>query len=633
MATDITVIPYDNNTALTLTNCNIDSFAHEAVLAADGMTVESTRFAASGTCIINGTTSVLLAQKLEESSQRCSTITMDVGGTNLIGLNTSNSNIKGPFLKLTATQVVGGQGLALVRWEINDQYPVCGDTPLLSHTWTQRMNLDAAGVVTRTVTGTLRAYMAKDGTSTVIPANGTGWFASSGYADLFRRPILPDVPGYGWRRESQEFAYDAASTALVYQFTDKQHAYDLPDGVRVGDMEFAYERSLDNPGVANITFSCDLQGDKSLTLGASSGGNAYTGNRYLLASAIALSKTRINANYGNVLITRLRVIERNMLSGYAIRLEIDAQAFPKTQSGTETAPSPIAWMIGQRFSVTRTLSRTMDSYGPFASTPILTTPAAYTGNAYYMVPHWISNSLQDMECPGEATSVPKSLLTMFTGTNTYGVVNVAVGVDTTGMSAINDQFVGRYEAAQKQNDSETHDGINYAQIITHNVALTNANYTSGVVRMSVMYLDKADVVLQVAKPTVRVREHIEVAKANTAPSRILRPLPTGAILISENWDVSFGKFDQQGQRMFIGSFDREFEMYDPGGVSGNGFSTQSSVKAGQVRAWSAPSGTIAPTLAQIATNASQDDSASVFGAMPAGYSGTTYPVSGSTFVT
>jgi hypothetical protein len=634
MSTDIVIIPYDANPTLTLLNCQIEQYSNEPVFAQDGMTVESTRLAISGTCIIDNTTSLNVSQNLERASQRCSSIVMTVGGSSLINLTAGESNIKGPFLKLNATQVVGAQGLCLVRFEINDTYPVCRNSPLLSHTWTQTMSLDMAGHATRTVNGTLRAWMNKDGAQTLVPQDASGWINRSGYADLFRDPILPDVPGYGWRRESQQFAYDATSTGLVYQFVDRQYAYDLPDGVRVGDMEFSYERNLDNPGVANIAFSCDLEGDLSLTLISTyaAGAQPTTGNRYLLAQAIALSKTRINANYGGCLVTRLRVTERDMLSGFKIRLEIDAQMYPTLSNEVTTEIAPIAWMVGQRFEVTRSISRTMSPYGPYAGIPHEDGPGeGQQGNKYAMVPHWISNALQDMECPNGANPLPKSLLLMFEGTNEYGNVDVAVGVDPAGITQINQQFAGKYKADQKQDADEESSGIDYTQIISHNLSLTNANYDTGMVRLSTMYLDKADIVLQVGKPVVRVKEHLEVAKANTAPTKVFRPLPAGAILISENYDVSFGKFDTQGQRMFVGSFDREFQMYDPGGGSGNGFSTQTSVAAGQVRAWAAPNGKLNATLAQIATNASQGSTASVFGSQPV--AALSYLTPGETFVT
>lgn len=635
MSTDITVVPYFNGTALTLKNVSIDSYSYSPVMAHDGITVESTSVSISGTCIVTGSanTWATLRADLQRGSQRLSSATMVTGGSNLIDLDSDTSNIGGPFLKLTATEVVGAAGLALVRFELYDTFPSCTDQPLLSHNWTQTMSMDQAGHATRTINGYLRAYRGKDGTMSVVPANATGWTGTTGYADFFRRPIIPDVPGYGWRRESQQFAYDQQSTGLIYQVVDKQHAYDLPDGVRVGDMEFSYERNIDNPGVANLTFSCDLEGDLSLTAITSGSVNgtsaAYTGNRYLLQSAIQLSKTRIDANFKGILITRLRVTEKNLLSGYAIRLEIDAQAYPTTASGvpSTTVLGPIAYMVGQRFTITRTLSRTMDPYGPYVK-PLLDPgegepPAA---GAYYMVPHYIDNMLADFDCAEEGDPLPKAQLTLFTGSNLYGNIDIAVADDPDGITEINAMFGGKYNDGQTQPPNES----DYTQIVSHNTSITHADYDSGLVRMSAMYLDKPDLVLQTRKPVVRVREHVEITASNTAPAKLLRPLPAGAHLVDEEWNVSFGKYDAQGQRSFTGMYDRTFAMYDAGGASANGFSNQSSAFAGTVRAWAAPSGKISPTLTPTATNTAQANTVSVFGSMPS--AAESYPVTGSTFV-
>ena len=130
------------------------------------------------------------------------------------------------------------------------------------------------------------------------------------------------------------------------------------------------------------------------------------------------------------------------------------------------------------------------------------------------------------------------------------------------------------------------------------------------VRLSPMYTTGADLVFQTQKPTVMVKERIEVARANIAPNKVFRPLPVGAFVVDEDWNVSYGKFDAQGQRMFIGTYERTYGLYD-NGTSGRGFVTQTTL-LGNVRAWGAPHQTLLPTIAKVATSASQATTSSVF---------------------
>jgi hypothetical protein len=102
------------------------------------------------------------------------------------------------------------------------------------------------------------------------------------------------------------------------------------------------------------------------------------------------------------------------------------------------------------------------------------------------------------------------------------------------------------------------------------------------------------------------------------------------MLVSDDWNVSFGKFDQQGTRMFVGVYERTFSMYDNGTTSG-GYFTDATAYAGSVRGWAAPNSIIQPSISPVATAGSQVLASSVFIANPT--AANNYGVGAESFVT
>lgn len=601
----------------TIDNVQLESYHAEAEIADDQMTPKGSRFAITATGLIAAESWSSIQTNLSRTGNRATLVRMtnpSVAGEYLINLASSNSDIGGPFVKMTGTQVIGST-VVLVRMEITDRIAICDASPITAHVWTQRMSTDGSGQITRTVQGTI--YISRGSTGTtigVVSRNIAPWTGTMPWADLFRRAIVPTLPAYGWRRESQDFAYDSTSTALIYTVVDKQYAHDLPDGVRIGDMEFSYERSLDNPAVANCSFSCDLVGDISMR--NLDYGNTTRGNRVLVRAAVELSKTRINATYGNMLITRMRVTEKNILSGYAIRFELDAQSYPNTAQATNTM-SPLAYMIGQGFKVVRSTSREIDAYGSKVRSLSGENPSAQS-ELYAMVPHYFQNILNGMDCQGTENPVPYAVTqTISENDPTYGTVAVTVIAGNVGLGPSNDIIVGKYAATATQEPSGT-----YTNIVAHNLSVTSVKSSRGIVRLCPMYPNAQDLIFQTKKPEVRVTERVEVSRVNIAPDRVNRPLPSGAVVDSEDWDVSFGRFDAQGNRVFTGVFSRTYMLYDLGGSASvnaptaNGFydllPTTGAMSGDSVRAWRAPSATVAATISFLATKASQNTSASVF---------------------
>jgi hypothetical protein len=452
------------------------------------------------------------------------------------------------------------------------------------------------------VSGTLTVARGTTGIGTSLATHGS-WEGKIAYADLFRNAIIPDVPGVGWRRESQEFAMDEGGSMLVYSFVDKRYAFDLPDNVRVGDMSFTYERSLENPVQAVCSFSCELEADLGLNNIAGT-----TPNRRLVEIAVELSKTRIDLNYKRTIVQRMRVSEQNLLSGYSIKFELDAVVMPREGDGTNSLVA-IGYMVGQAFTITRTESRAVDAYGPY-------TPIGVNQGTYGMIPHWVSNAVSGME---ETTGdMPRAALFTITEANVHGNVNVAVVSGNDGVAAMNTLFDGYYNNLQSQpNDNAT----GYQTLVQHTVSNTKARYDSGIIRLSPMYVDTPDFVFQTRKPIATVIERVEVSRMNQSPPKVLRELPTNAYLLNDDWQVSWGQYDSQGNRLFSGIYTREYAMYDPGGdaLATSGFDTQAAPSGADIRVWGAPNESVLPSFSPTAGNEVAGSVFSVGSDIPAQY--------------
>jgi len=592
-------------------NADIDSYDVSPELADDQLTPVAERISVSVSATISKASWAALEAVLRRFGNRMSAVSVydpAAPAFPMVYLTSTECSDGGPFVKTTATEIVGTT-LMMIRADITAHRPFCQTRPILAHTWKQSMAVDEAGRLTRTLEGNIRAFGNAPG-QTITPAPKPLTFAAlpsySGIADLFRNALMPDVPGPGWRRTSQSFAYDPANLALQYVVTDKQFMHDLPNFVRVGDMDFTYERTAEQAGIANLSFSCELETDNNAFLQATGGWG--TGNRQLVQAAVKLSKARINAAYANTIITRMRVTERGLLSGQSIRFELDAQVFPSLNSTSGIATiAPLAYMIGQKFTVARTQPTTVSAFGQPTKTVVNQNDVF---NWHIMQPLWTQQMINGMESCGSqpAGNVPVAAFIQYpTDINNSGDITVTVADVVLDTAALNSEFQGKFSSDQYQPPQ----GDNYITVVSHNVAHTKAGYSSGLVRLSTMYTTGADLVFQTQKPQAIVRERVEVARANVAPAKVFRPLPTGAYVMDEDWNVSFGKFDAQGQRMFIGTYERTYCMID-NGDNGRGFATQVNATFGNIRAWGAPNQTLLPTVASIATTASQETNASVF---------------------
>jgi hypothetical protein len=596
------------NQDLYLVNVFVDAYDSSAELAPDGRTPIGQNVRITGSALLstaNNYSDFLTAVRIAGNRLKTVRLEITTGATtvNLCNLIDTESDNGGPYFTFTTTEVVGTR-TALLRFEVTTRrsFPN-GETPstqtVMAHRWVQSMAMDASGQVTRTINGSINVARSTTGVGTTLATNAS-WTNKVAYADLFRNAIIPDVPGPGWRRESQDFALDESSTVLLYNVIDKQFVIDLPDGVRIGDMESSYERTVENAGLAMIHFSVDLLGDVGLqTI------TGTTPNRRLVEAAMALCKTRIDLNFKQTIVQRMKVTENRMLEGYSVRFEVDATVQSKSAENVSTL-APLGYLIGQKFTVTKTASRTLPAYGP-----------ALTDGANNVIlgilPHWLSNNVSGMDTAPEA-SMPRAQLFSFSGSNTHGTVNVAVVSGADGVTAMNSLFDGLYSSVQQQPENTGGATPGYATTITNSRSHTNAEIDSGMVRASVMYPSSADLVFQTRKPRVILTEHVEVVRLNQAPSKIMRELPTNCVVKSEDWKVAFGKYDSQGQRLFTGVFERTLELYDPGGTpAANGFANNT-IGGATFRNWTAPNATIIAARNPNTTDAGQLTTTSVIAA-------------------
>ena len=598
MAATLTITANTGLTA-TLVNVFVDAYNCEPQYAGETTTVHSQRITVRGTAIVDAGQPNYLGFRtaLRDGSGRCNSIVLVAGGQNLVNAlgGASPNDVRGwPTVHVETTEIVG-TNTALLRFEIEHHQAFNESNTVSSHRWRQTMNVDAAGKVTRSVNGTITVNRATTGSALTLATNAA-WSGKQAWADLFRNAIIPGVPGEGWRRESQEFAVDEAGTSMTYSFVDKRHTHDLPDGVLVGDVSCTYERSFTGSGVglAMVTFTADLEGSPALK-----GIAGTTPNRKLVEAAVQLARTRINLTMRRTIVQRLRVEERDLTTGYKIRFEMEAQVIANNSDSSATIV-PLAYEIGNEFTITRTEVREAPAYG--AAMQVAGVPTQYG-----MIPAYIGNIIDGMSTAGGTSAMPVASLFTITGANAFGAVNVIVVSGAAGVAAMNAVFEGRFQNDQEQ---PSNDSDGYTRMIPNASSFTVSKYESGLVKMSPMYLGASELVFQTKIPVVHVKERIETVRMNQAPPRTLRPLPTDAYVCGEDWRVAFGRFDAQGNRAFTGVFEREFAMYDDGSSAG-GYDTET-VAGITIRKWSAPNNYVTPTISPIATQASQQTTGSVF---------------------
>jgi hypothetical protein len=548
-----------NSVTYTLPYVNVTGYESKPVFAEDGHTMQRYEVSLQGTALVSDGTSTFtdLATKFRNGTGTVERFRLRVtssGGTSDVVDISFPDAMRGPYLSLNVSEI-SGRRAAIVSFTASGSISQQGangtlnpNYPVLSHRWTSRVQLDANGNPTRTVTGSVTVDLGAGGSNTTAPSDGTTGSISGKkpWADLFRRSILPAIasmPGL-WRRQSQTFAYNDAGNSMIYEITDEQVRTDLPDEAFSGNAEFTYERTRQN-AMARLEFNCDLEGQVNGDV------------RNLIWAAVVLAQTRIS--FVKSLITRLVVRESEMLSKAKIRLEIEAQT---PAVGTDTPSSsqicvPLAQLVGKYFSVSRTCDWYADPFGP-------------QGLGMAQIPHWNGNSTTGKP-DGINNLAVADVVAVLVADCPAGTPTTSFLGDATDFTAANAQIaVGPF-------NTQTADFQGNDQIATVERSFT----TTAVVqnarmhRLQTLYTQGADFVFQAGKAAVIIEETTTVKRVNNPPNRVFRPMPPGCILLSDEWRVNHGEVDAAGNRTFTGVYVRKLMTYDLGGATYYGYYTQS----------------------------------------------------------
>lgn len=553
-----------NGTPYTLGYVNITSYEQSPQYADDGYTLNAYAIKVAGTALVADTTSTFteLARNFREGTgrvERVRILTAQGGTETLLDVSYPDAQ-RGPHLSLTVNEI-NGRRAAVVSFSASAHTSLGGSTdgspnpayPIISHRWGQTFSLEATGRITRTVRGTLVVNLAGTGASVSVAADGTvaSVTGTAPWADLFRKAVAPalTVPNQSlWRRDSQTYTLNESGTALIYEVQDSQHRTALPDGAFHGNADFTYERVRSNLAFANLRFSCDLEG------------GPYQDARQLIWGAVSIATSRIP--FAQAIIERMTVTESEMLSKCKIRFEVEAKA-PAVSAltpGTTSLGVPLAALVGNAFTVSRTCSFRTGEYGPSGSNAGVGGIPTWFGNDTSAKPG-LSQALaaadvfvhEDADCPaGTPTTVLVVSDVSFSTAN--GIIN---------QGPFPNQQVATYNTSGQVTTVE--------KVTTH----THVQHRTRMHRLQTLYDQGSDFVFQAGKASVIVEEQATVRRTNLPPNRIFRPIPAGFLVLEDDWRVNHGDIDPAGHRTFTGVWTRRLLSYDTGGLTSNGYSTVS----------------------------------------------------------
>jgi hypothetical protein len=541
---------------------NIQQYDERPEYAEDGYTLNRYAITVSGTALIADGTSTYseLAAKVRDGTGQIDSFDLRIvsGGSQSLLAVSAPDALRGPLLHLTVTEVAGRRAAILTftlsaslsRLSTSDNQTPDADYPIISHRWTQSFSLDAGGLVTRTVRGTLTVNLAANGAGTTPATDGTiaGVDGLVPWADIFRRAVIPAVDGTSiWRRSGQTFAINESGNQLTYEITDEQARTNLPNGAYEGNCDFTYERSRNNLAYATLRFSCDLAGEVQGDV------------RALIWAAVELATTRIP--FDQAILDRLSVQEKDMMKRAAIRLEIDARC-PATAIEGPTAiyaAVPLARLVGIAFTVSRSCSFTVGAYGG-------------SGNGVHGVPHWVGNTLSAKPNGIQDVQVA-AIVPVIESLCPLGTPATVLLVPDTDLASANALIVqGPFDNEQQAAFNSSGQTTTVEKAFT----TTDVDTDTGMHRLPTMYTQGSDFVFQARKPRVFLTEVTTVRRTNSPPNRVFRPIPPGFVVVKDEWRVNHGEIDSAGQRSFTGIYTRKLMAFDGGGATSNGFSTVSS---------------------------------------------------------
>jgi hypothetical protein len=605
MPTGNATITYSSNGRnYVLPFCTITDFNERPEYAPDGRTIQEIALTISGTCVFGEQTPPDLYEALQAVSidgpGKIEDVLIEIGGEEFYYI--PEDSRQGPFLTLSVTEIVGVRAAVAtftIAAHVTERRSWYGGLATqtyapIAHCWTQSFSLDAGGLITRTVRGTLSIDISANGTEFEPAKDGTLAYTNdiAAWADLFRRVCLPIIPeGKIWRRESQTFAVNEAGTALTYEIVDSQARVQLPDGAYAGTADYSYERKRSSLALAIVRFECELEGPVDGDV------------RRLIWGAVVLAQSRIR--FDQCLISRMVVQEMQLLKRSKIRFELEAEALATAielnTPGATTIAVPMAQYIGKNFTMARANSQVIDPYG---------TPT----NSYWAYPHWEGNTLSGKTAaPSEIARAAVEAFTQTAVSPAAPVITIiAPATDLISVNAVMNvgPFANKMTIAVGGSEQGTTRPIETVEAASSH---THVNSKTRMHRLQTLYTEGSDFVFQNGKPSVVITERMEIKRINKPPNRIMRPIPAGFVVLEDDWKTNFGAIDQNGNRTFTGVYTRTLLAYDGGGTTSNGYATSSSI-----RTWWSPSLEVQPPLSLGYDTDMQATSASVLVASTTG---------------
>lgn len=488
-------------------------------------------------------------------------------------------NKGGPRIYLGAPVCLGNYAV-VVEWAI-DLFAPPGTpslySPAVGHTWTQTFEQGADERLVRVIRGLLKVAPGTINGSLAPGSNAPAasdavadWIGKNPIPDLYRLAIIPPPPDETWRREPGQIT--VGPDFLAYEVRDAQLRTVTPWPARVAEYSFRYQRGMPDLGSARLTFHCRMEANLAIS------------TRQLAVAMFSMMKIRVNPI--GTLMQHLDVEERSIGDRVELEMTVEALAYAANNMETPTGTLVIASMFGQPYSITNptgwdTGNSALNPYGAY-------------GRRWWADTEWMGEQIGAamLRASPTASSMPQAQVFEITPSGDPPVADpctIVVAPSTSDLSTIQSNFGGSFlQPFPKLAD--TGSGSTLAQsIIAQSKGVAEIKYRTGMVVLSTADTGGNSAALkdrhyQVQTPHVEVSERVEVTRSAQEPPKALRPCPTGALNVAEDFKAASGTSDAQGNRAWTCEFRRAYIIEDPG-TDGNGWSTV----AGR-RQWTPPNG-------------------------------------------
>lgn len=309
------------NSSVTLTKCRVTRFTTDSLFEGEAFNRSGRKHHMEGTGFYipeSGTTTSKISDILDMNTTRLKVqVAWTEGGgfTTLCDPLTDSRN--GPFVQVTAAEIIGSNANSVVGVTFSATFFSCGDSRIQRFDLTVRQSIDRSGFITLTKEGVLTISQSLNTATTnpvvpqfssVIPSIGN--FTTGGNSpDLYRELVCGRPPAL-YTRTRQDYTTDPSLRNLTFSVEDRMVFRDLKDPVMQGDASFDYERSL-----------TDLLGIKRFT--ASFEGGPDTPPSMLMAIAYEACQARID--FAKDLIQSIQIKEPSLYQRNKIELTVVAR--------------------------------------------------------------------------------------------------------------------------------------------------------------------------------------------------------------------------------------------------------------------------------------------------------------------